>query len=83
MLTEITVPDLGTGADATIAISAWLVKPGEEVIVGDRVVELLLGEITFDVASPVSGRLVQVLIEADEPVAVGSVLGMIEPKPLA
>ena len=73
----LTVPQLGLPADEPIHVSCWLVRRGDEVVEGDRLVELLIGEITFDVSSPASGRLVHVTAEVDEAVAPGSVLGTI------
>jgi pyruvate/2-oxoglutarate dehydrogenase complex dihydrolipoamide acyltransferase (E2) component len=71
----ILVPDLGV---AQAVISAWYAHPGERVLAGDRVVELLLGAATFDVPSPCSGRLMQRLAQLDDPVAVGQTVGYIE-----
>lgn len=71
------VPALGLPADEPIHVSCWLVSPGDNVVEGDRIVELLIGEITFDVSSPASGRLVSVSADVDEPVSPGSLLGKI------
>ena len=73
----LTVPYLGLPSDELIHVSCWLVSRGDEVVEGDRLVELLIGEITFDVSSPASGRLVDVTAEVDEAVSPGSVLGKI------
>jgi pyruvate dehydrogenase E2 component (dihydrolipoamide acetyltransferase) len=78
MSTKLTVPELGAGPRQRITVSCWLVSVGDEVIEGDRVVELLLGDVTFDVSAPVSGRLKRIVVEADDRVQVGSVLGYIE-----
>ena len=77
---DLVVPPLGANGAQEITISAWLVGIGEEVIEGDRIVELLLGEITFDVSSLTNGRLVQILVEVDERVFPGTVLGKILPE---
>ena len=76
---DVLVPDLGTGPDELITVSCLLVEPGDEVVEGDRLVELLIGEITFDVASPTSGKLQSIVAEVDETVVVGSILGTIVP----
>ncbi|NJN00391.1 MAG: hypothetical protein HC793_01630, partial [Aquincola sp.] len=39
-----------------LAVSAWLVAPGERVYEGDRVVEILAGEVTIDIGSPAAIR---------------------------
>lgn len=77
---EIRVPDLGLAPEDKISVSCWLVQAGDQVIEGDRLVELAIGEMTFDIASPASGRLVGLLAETDEPVAIGAVVGVIEPE---
>jgi 2-oxoglutarate dehydrogenase E2 component (dihydrolipoamide succinyltransferase) len=76
---RVVVPELGLSPSEPITLSSWLVRVGDEVFEGDRLVELLIGEMTFDVASPASGRLVQKKVEPDERVAPGGVLGVIEP----
>lgn len=80
MSMKLVVPELGAGPKARIVVSCWLVSVGDEVIEGDRVVELLLGDTTFDVPSPTSGRLTRIKAEADDRVHVGSILGFIEPE---
>jgi pyruvate/2-oxoglutarate dehydrogenase complex dihydrolipoamide acyltransferase (E2) component len=71
----VTVPDLGLPADEPIQISCWLVRRGETVVTGDRLVELLIGEITFDIPAPASGKLADIRAHADEPVSPGAILG--------
>jgi pyruvate/2-oxoglutarate dehydrogenase complex dihydrolipoamide acyltransferase (E2) component len=59
-------------------VSVWFAHVGERVFAGDRMVELLLGAATFDVAAPCSGQLVeQVALAGDRP-AIGQVLGYVE-----
>ncbi len=69
------VPDLGIPADEQIQVSCWLVRRGESVVTGDRLVELLIGEITFDIPAPASGKLASIRLHADESVKPGTVLG--------
>jgi 2-oxoglutarate dehydrogenase E2 component (dihydrolipoamide succinyltransferase) len=72
----ITVPELGAG-DEPIRVSAWLVDVGQTVIAGDRVVEVLIPGITFDIGAGRSGELVEVIRSADAVVVPGDVLGWI------
>ena len=72
----ITVPDLGSGSDS-VRVSAWLVDVGQTVIVGDRVVEVLVPGITFDIEAAQSGALVEVTRPVDAIVAQGDVLGWV------
>jgi pyruvate dehydrogenase E2 component (dihydrolipoamide acetyltransferase) len=70
------MPDVGGGA--TPAIHLWFVEPGDQVYAGDRIVELLLAGATFDVSSPVSGRLAEKIARPGEQLAPGQVLGWVE-----
>ncbi len=72
----ITVPDLGSGSEA-VRVSAWLVDVGQTVIAGDRVVEVLVPGITFDIEAAQSGELVEVTRPVDAIVTRGDVLGWI------
>ena len=74
---ELCVPDLGMG-DQPIRVSLWLVRRGAPVVQGDPVVELLAGEATIDLPSPVSGTLARRLVGEDEVVRVGQALAVIE-----
>src|SRR5207302_4484438 len=51
----VVVPDLGK---TDPVLSLWLAGPGEHVYAGDRIVELLVEEATFDVAAATTGKLV-------------------------
>src|SRR5688572_24823816 len=75
MRSPIIVPDLG---QAMLILSVWYVKPGEAVYAGDRVVELLLGSATFDIAAPCTGTLSEQAARPDDPVTAGQVVGYVE-----
>ena len=75
MRAEILLPELGA---APIVVSAWFADPGEVVYEGDRLVEVLVSGVTFDVSSPATGRLIEKLALADDPVLPGQVLGLVE-----
>ena len=74
--TPLTLPELGMG-QTPITVSLWLVEPGERVIEGDRVVEILAGAATVDLPAPTSGILAEVLVDEEEAVRVGQTLGYI------
>lgn len=71
------LPELGLG-DREVVASLWLVEPGSEVTAGDRLLEVLSGEVTIDLPSPASGALVETLVDDDEPLRVGQPLAVIE-----
>ena len=80
MPTAIRLPELGTG-DEPIRVSSWLVEPGDSVEVGDRVVEVLVRGMTFDVSSGTTGVFARVEKPFDSEIAPGDVLGWIEENP--
>lgn len=78
MPTPVIVPLLGN-ANRRLTVSLWLVRIGEAVEAGDRVVELQVPGVTFDVASPCAGTLLACESQPGSEVAEGTVLGWIEP----
>ena len=76
-LHKLVLPDLGMGQVPVVA-SIWLVEPGSEVSVGDRLLEVVAGSVTVDLPSPASGVLTETLVSEDEPLEAGQVLGVIE-----
>jgi pyruvate/2-oxoglutarate dehydrogenase complex dihydrolipoamide acyltransferase (E2) component len=75
---EVTMPDLGLG-ETPLTVSLWLVEIGEELFEGDRLLEVLAGDVTVDVPAPVAGFLREMHVTEDEQVTVGQTLGIIEP----
>jgi pyruvate/2-oxoglutarate dehydrogenase complex dihydrolipoamide acyltransferase (E2) component len=73
----ILLPELGAGRDV-VRVSCWLVDLGDNVEEGDRVVEVIVPGVTFDVSAPISGILSRIEKLPDAPVASGDVLGWIE-----
>ena len=74
MRKPVLMPDLGAPA----TLSVWFASPGDAVYAGDRLVEVLVGGATFDVSSPVSGRLAEKSAWPDDALTPGQVLGVIE-----
>lgn len=79
MATAVVLPELGTDNEA-LRLSAWLVEPGDTVIRGDNVAEVLLRGMTFAVEAPESGVFTEVEKPLDAVVSPGDVLGWIEPE---
>ncbi|MGH7127019.1 MAG: lipoyl domain-containing protein [Planctomycetaceae bacterium] len=78
MNVPITLSELGAEGEP-VRVSVWLVDVGDALSEGDRVVEVLLRGITFDVSAPVGGVLRRIDKNADSVVAAGDVLGWIDP----
>ena len=76
----IVMPDLQLGS-AQVVISTWLMNVGENVIQGDRLVEILLPGVTIDIPAPSSGQLTRIETREQSLVKVGDILGWIEPEP--
>lgn len=77
MSSPIVLPELGAGGEE-VRVCGWLVERGDAVEAGDRVVEVVLRGITFDVSASESGVLGRVEKERDELVEPGDLLGWIE-----
>ncbi len=76
-LEAVILPDLGTSPDVAIVVSHWFASRGDTVWEGDRLVEVLVGPATFDVAAPISGRLASIEGLEDDTVIPGTVLGFV------
>lgn len=75
----IVVPDLGLAARDVLTVSAWFSRSGDDVIEGDRLVELSANELTFDIHSPATGRVRSLTVDLDDAVSPGQTLGWIDP----
>ena len=75
MRAEILLPELGA---SPAVVSVWFADAGDMVYEGDRLVEVLVSGATFDVSAPATGRLIEKLALADDPVLAGQVLGVVE-----
>jgi pyruvate dehydrogenase E2 component (dihydrolipoamide acetyltransferase) len=58
-------------------VSSWSVKVGDEITDGDIVCEVMTDKVDMDVESPVSGTLVEIVVESGT-VAVGEPIGWVE-----
>ncbi len=74
---QLIVPDLGLG-NQPMTLSLWLVRPGSRVARRQPIVEIAAGPATVDLPSPADGVLVEMLVDEDEPVAVGQPLAVVE-----
>jgi pyruvate/2-oxoglutarate dehydrogenase complex dihydrolipoamide acyltransferase (E2) component len=76
METPVALADLGGLSEPVLSI--WFVEPGDHVFAGDKLVEVLLAGATFDVPSPVTGRLLTKSAWPNERLHAGQILGYIE-----
>jgi 2-oxoglutarate dehydrogenase E1 component len=76
---QITMPQMGESVTEGIVLG-WLKQVGDLVEADEPLVEVSTDKVDAEIPSPAAGRLVKILVEADETVQVGSVLGEIEPE---
>lgn len=72
----IIVPEMDLGVP--IALSTWLVRRGTHVRAGMPVAELLCGPATWDLSSPVDGRLTRKLAAEGDQVLPGQAVAEVE-----
>src|SRR3954453_20578593 len=75
---QITMPEMGESVTEG-TILEWLKHVGDEVEVDEGIVEVSTDKVDTEVPSPASGILTKILVEPDETVPVGTVLGEISP----
>ncbi len=74
------MPKLGESIiEATI--TRWLKNPGDTIEEDDPIVEIATDKVDSEIPSPVEGKLVQVLFNEGDVVAVGKVIAIIETDP--
>jgi pyruvate dehydrogenase E2 component (dihydrolipoamide acetyltransferase) len=78
MQAPVTLPAVRIETETEMFVSFWFAEEGEEVLEGDRLVEILAGSVTFDVPAPLSGRLVEVRVAEEDAVHNGDVLALVE-----
>src|SRR5690606_32140678 len=77
MATDIVVPQLGESVtEATVA--KWMKSVGDKIEVDEPLCELETDKVTLEVYAPAAGTLAEILVEADQTVEVGAVLGRID-----
>ena len=74
---ELRMPDLDLG-DAVITACSWHAAAGARVVEGDRLLEVLAGDVTVDLEAPASGKLVERCVGIDEPLQANQLLAIIE-----
>lgn len=73
----VTMPKLSDTGDDVVVLE-WNVEVGGTVGQGEPLLSVETDKVTADVPAPVSGTLVERLVEVDDEVGVGAELGVIE-----
>lgn len=76
-MTQVILPVLAEGVEAA-TVSYWHHQKGDNLKEGEDLVELVTDKATFNLPSPVSGILKDILAEEGKPVKVGEALAVIE-----
>ncbi|GLI26548.1 acetyltransferase component of pyruvate dehydrogenase complex [Agromyces rhizosphaerae] len=76
MATTVRMPEVLTGVTEA-AIQTWLVEPGQEVAVGTPIAEVETDKAVVEYAAEVAGTVLEVLVDAGDPVAIGDPIAVI------
>ena len=74
---QVILPELGEGIEGA-SVTYWYFKQGDAVKEKDDLVELATDKATFNLPSPCSGTLAQILLKEGDKVKVGEALAAIE-----
>ena len=78
MNAELCLPDLDLPGVPVLA-SAWHASAGQHIVEGDRLIEVVAGDVTVDLSAPASGVLVERCVKIDDRLQTGQVLARIQP----
>ena len=76
MSVEIKMPALGESVTEG-TVTTWLKSVGDTVELDEPILEVSTDKVDTEVPSPAAGVLEQILVQEDEEVSVGTVLGLI------
>ncbi|HMC11592.1 MAG TPA: lipoyl domain-containing protein, partial [Pirellulaceae bacterium] len=63
-----------------VSVSAWHAKIGQRVVEGDRLIEIVAGDVTVDLSAPATGTLAERCVRIDDPLTIGQTLARIRPE---
>jgi pyruvate/2-oxoglutarate dehydrogenase complex dihydrolipoamide acyltransferase (E2) component len=75
--TKINFPKAGMGIEEG-TVGRWLKAVGENVREGEVIIEIETAKAVQDVLAPISGTLIEILINQGETVPVNTILGLIQ-----
>lgn len=76
-MTKVVLPELGEGITKA-TVSYWFFKEGEKINEKDDLVELATDKATFNLPSPCSGMLSEIIFHEGDTVNIGEALAVIE-----
>ena len=78
MRVEVELPEVDENNGDEATVSFWYVDEDEEVEEGEDLVEMITEKTTFNVTAPVSGRLVEIIVQEGDVVKVGDTMAILE-----
>lgn len=78
MRVEVELPEVESDNGDEATVSFWYVEEDEEVEEGEDLVEMITDKTTFNINAPVSGRLVEILVQEGDVVKVGDTMALLE-----
>ena len=80
MQIEFKLPDIGMETDDEITVSFWHIEEDEEFEQGDDILEVSTNKANLNIAARSTGKLIEILAQEGDVVAVGDVIAIIETK---
>ncbi|MBC8550408.1 MAG: hypothetical protein H8D23_12255 [Candidatus Brocadiales bacterium] len=78
MQKEFELPDIGTETDGEVTVSFWHMEEGEEFVKDEDLLEVFTNKVTLKIATPGTGKLIEILAQEGDVVTVGDVIALIE-----
>ena len=76
---ELRLPDLDLPG-VLVSACSWHASVGQRVIEGDRLLEIVAGDVAVDLPAPTSGVLIERCVAIDQPLETGQLLARIQPE---
>jgi len=78
MQKEFELPDIGTETDDEITVSFWHMEEDEEFVKDEDLLEVSTNKVTLKIATPGTGKLIEILAQEGDVVTVGDVIALME-----
>ena len=78
MIVEVRMPDMVEENGEEASVSFWFFDEGDSVEYGEGLVEIITDETMFNVPSPVTGKIVEIVVGEADTMTIGDVLCRIE-----
>jgi pyruvate/2-oxoglutarate dehydrogenase complex dihydrolipoamide acyltransferase (E2) component len=79
IVVELHLPDLDLPGVPVLA-STWHATVSQRVVEGDRLLEVVAGDVVVDLPAPATGVLIERCVRIDDHLEVGQVLARVQPE---